>query len=176
MAAKREGKAAVERKAGRGKRPRVKRAASKRRIRATSRPRTAKRARRPRSGRAGATGPKVPPEVMRALRLAACGESCTQARAARLLGCGERTVWGWEKRGTFARDGYAYVGLAFRLDATEGAATRALMVLSQVEALEGVAASVAMRADQFAPRKSERPDRHGGGRPSRALQYRRLGQ
>jgi len=104
--------------------------------------------REPKASRRGARtaelyAARVPAAVMRDLRLAALGtRKATQGTAARLLGCGERTVWGWEQVGGSGPQGYAYVGLAWRIGGDDRAA-RVLSVLAQVDALEGVAVSAA---------------------------------
>lgn len=59
----------------------------------------------------------------------------TQPKAARLLGVGKRTVQGWEARGTWLPDAYAYVGLAFSIHGDKMAA----FLLEKIPDVEGAA-------------------------------------
>lgn len=79
----------------------------------------------------------MPPEVMRELRATLTPHSTVrrvelQSRVAYLLGVGSRTVERWEKLGAPEIAGHGYVGIAFRLEGSTGAA-RMLRVLSQAD-------------------------------------------
>lgn len=71
-----------------------------------------------------------------------------QGRAARMLKKGLRTVASWEGEGSGVLEGYAYVGLAYRI----GGPARAQLVLeelAQLSTIEGIKVAAKVRREQL---------------------------